>query len=94
MALSTCWLVLLNVDLHTSEKLHLFGDDSVNTTVTMAPNLQDPSLRPWALLALVSGFHGDGNSASNVHEHKAFERAWHLRNGRLPNADVQGFIEF
>ena len=55
---------------------------------------QDPSLRPWALLALVSGFHGDGNSASNVHEHKAFERAWHLRNGRLPNADVRGFIEF
>ena len=49
---------------------------------------QDPYLRPWALMALVTGFPGPVDSPENIHARKAFEREWHYKNGQLPVSNV------
>jgi len=68
-------------NLVTRLKQHNSGYGSVQTA--------NPALRPWALLAFVSGFDG------NVTKRLAFETAWErrrdqaiLRRGRLPPEDI------
>ena len=53
---------------------------------------QNPALRPWALLALVSGFPGVPSSEANVHARKNFEHEYHLLNGQLHNVDVRAIL--
>ena len=53
---------------------------------------QNPALRPWALLALVSGFPGVPSSEANVHASKHFEHEYHLLNGQLHNVDVRAIL--
>ena len=50
----------------------------------------NPLLRPWGLMVIISGFPGIGEHALNVTARKAFEARWHFRNARLPTADVHG----
>jgi hypothetical protein len=52
----------------------------------------DPLLRPWGLMVLVSGFPGAGHDANNITARKAFEAQWHFRNAILPPTDVRGMM--